>query len=118
MATTVRFYCDPLREMARWAARHYKLGEVSILFSDNIPGKRKGYVHRSGATYYWRGGITVELNVHRRISYLVQVLAHELTHVVVMKRHGPSGHGPKFVKTANELISRWNSFAATRRGPA
>lgn len=116
MAATVRFYDDTVHEMARWAARRYRLGKVDIVFRDGYRGA--GYEHGSGAADFQRGHAIIELNARRTYSKLVDVLAHELGHVVAIKRYHYGGHGAKFVKTANELIFAWNSHAAQREGGA
>jgi SprT-like family len=109
MRTAVRFHDDTLHEMARWAARRYKLGKVDILFCEYLPGA--GFTHSSGRADFQRGRGFIELNEHRTVSTLVQVLAHELAHCIAIKRYGYRGHGRKFVRVANEMISGWNSFA-------
>jgi predicted SprT family Zn-dependent metalloprotease len=114
MVANVTFHDDTLREMATWAARRYKLGRVDVLFSDRVPGK--GYQHRSGVSYFQRGHACIELNTHRTISTLVQVLAHELAHCVALKRYRYAGHGRKFVKIGNELVHGWNAKQQQERG--
>lgn len=116
MAAAIRFHGDTLREMARWAARRYKLGKVDVFFCEHLPGK--GYTHGSGQADFQRGHGFIELNEHRTYASLIQVLAHELTHCVAIKRYAYRGHGSKFVKTGNELVAAWNSHAAMGRGTA
>lgn len=114
MAAAVQFHDDTLRQMATWAARRYKLGKVNIVFVDGIPGA--GYEHGSGLADFQRGRGYIELNMHRTYSKLIQVLAHELAHVVTLKRDRVAGHGPKFRRNLDELISAWNSYAKPEGG--
>jgi hypothetical protein len=109
MAATVIFHDDTLHEMARWAAKRYQLGQVDIVFRDGYRGA--GYEHGSGTAEFHRGHAIIELNGRRTYSKLIDVLAHELGHVVAIKRYHYGGHDPKFIKTANELIFKWNSYA-------
>ncbi|GEM_PF-5393074 len=105
----VRFLDDTLHVMARWAAHRYRLN-VQVMFCDGIEGKNRD--GESGCAYFVRRGqAVIELNTHRTHSALVQVLAHELTHVIAMRRFGYEGHGPIFRRNLSRLVADWNAYA-------
>jgi len=116
MRTRIQFHDDTLHAMARWAAKRYRLGTVHITFRDGY--RVAEYEGGSGTAQFCGRHAIVELNARRTYRKLVDVLAHELTHCVAITRYDYYGHGRKFVKTGNELVSAWNSHAAIGRGTA
>ncbi len=100
----VRFHDDPLRGMARWAAKRYRLGRIDVVFRDKIIGGR-GWYHGSGCTYYPPDSCVIELSLRRTVFKLVQVLAHELAHV---KARPYGGHGPAFYREFKTIVTDWN----------
>lgn len=116
MAATVQFHDDTLHEMPRWAVKRYHFRTLDIFFRDGYRGF--GHEHGSGSARFWRGHALIELNERRTHAQLLQVLVHELAHCVAIKRYHYGGHGPKFSKVANELVSAWNSHAKQLEGGA
>jgi hypothetical protein len=114
MAATVRWHDDTLHEMARWAARRYRLGKLDIVFRDGYRGF--GFEGGSGTAEFHRGHAFIELNSRRTISKLVDILAHELAHCVALKRYRYGGHDKRFIKIGNELVHGWNALQQQERG--
>lgn len=112
MAATVIFRNDTIREMATWAAKRYRLGRIEIIYCRSIEKSKCGRT-RIGLTTPLgnKGPFRIELLEDRTLSFVVQVLAHELAHCITFKRHRYPGHGSKFHGVANELLDAWNSHA-------
>jgi uncharacterized protein YjaZ len=107
MAANVIFHDDTIHEMARWAARRYRLRSVHIVFRDGI--KRANGRASSGCVIVAESGfICIELNSRRSLNSLFDVLAHEYAHVIAISRHGTYGHGPTFKKILGKFIAAWN----------
>jgi hypothetical protein len=107
-ANRVTWHDDTLREMATWAARRYGLGVVHICWASKIEKPNHEPCFGRMLCLDRKPPFYIELLESRTHVFLIQVLAHELTHCIALKRYHYSGHKKKFVEIGNELISAWN----------
>jgi len=107
----VRFRDDSLREFARWAAKSYGIERLDVIWRERILDD-DGKVSKGCANVFESGTQYIELSMANTYRKSIEVLAHEIAHLVVLRRCGYAGHGLKFATFLRGMIASWNRQVA------